>query len=299
MDKLTEMEVYATVIQRGGLSAAARELELTPSAVSKLIKRLENRLGVRLLNRTTRRLSTTEAGQQFYQRCLDILSAVEDAENTLSNYGQIAKGKLRINSTAGFARHQLLPILMEFQEEYPQLELELQLSGIPVDLVAEQVDVAIRLGVLEDTSLVARHLGESRRIVCASPEYLKLHGKPRVPSDLKSHSCLRLSTSRSFNLWRFQTPDGEQLIEARGGFLTNDVNALCDYAMQGGGIARLSSFMVGRLLEDGKLIALLENYEKDQQQIHALYPNRKQLPGKVKAFISFLQKKLSDRPLWD
>jgi len=299
MDKLTEMEVYAAVIQRGGLSAAARELELTPSAVSKLIKRLENRLGVRLLNRTTRRLSTTEAGQQFYQRCLDILSAVEDAENTLSNYGQIAKGKLRINSTAGFARHQLLPILMEFQEEYPQLELELQLSGIPVDLVAEQVDVAIRLGVLEDTSLVARHLGESRRIVCASPEYLKLHGKPRVPSDLKSHSCLRLSTSRSFNLWRFQTPDGEQLIEARGGFLTNDVNALCDYAMQGGGIARLSSFMVGRLLEDGKLIALLENYEKDQQQIHALYPNRKQLPGKVKAFISFLQKKLSDRPLWD
>ncbi|MHA7923810.1 MAG: LysR family transcriptional regulator [Marinobacter sp.] len=299
MDKLTEMEVYAAVIQRGGLSAAARELELTPSAVSKLIKRLENRLGVRLLNRTTRRLSTTEAGQQFYQRCLDILSAVEDAENTLSNYGQIAKGKLRINSTAGFARHQLLPILMEFQEEYPQLELELQLSGIPVDLVAEQVDVAIRLGVLEDTSLVARHLGESRRIVCASPEYLKLHGKPRVPSDLKSHSCLRLSTSRSFNLWRFQTPDGEQLIEARGGFLTNDVNALCDYAMQGGGIARLSSFMVGRLLEDGKLIALLENYEKDQQQIHALYPNRKQLPGKVKAFISFLQNKLSDRPLWD
>jgi len=299
MDKLTEMEVYAAVIQRGGLSAAARELELTPSAVSKLIKRLENRLGVRLLNRTTRRLSTTEAGQQFYQRCLDILSAVEDAENTLSNYGQIAKGKLRINSTAGFARLQLLPILMEFQEEYPQLELELQLSGIPVDLVAEQVDVAIRLGVLEDTSLVARHLGESRRIVCASPEYLKLHGKPRVPSDLKSHSCLRLSTSRSFNLWRFQTPDGEQLIEARGGFLTNDVNALCDYAMQGGGIARLSSFMVGRLLEDGKLIALLENYEKDQQQIHALYPNRKQLPGKVKAFISFLQNKLSDRPLWD
>lgn len=299
MDKLAEMEVYATVIQRGGLSAAARELELTPSAVSKLINRLENRLGVRLLNRTTRRLSTTEAGQQFYRRCLDILSAVEDAENTLSNYGQIAKGKLRINSTAGFARYQLLPILMEFQEEYPQLELELQLSGIPVDLVAEQVDVAIRLGVLEDTSLVARHLGESRRIVCASPEYLKLHGKPRVPSDLRSHSCLRLSTSRSFNLWRFHTPDGEQLIEARGGFLTNDVNALCDYAMQGGGIARLSSFMVGRLLEEGKLIALLENHETDRQHIHALYPNRKQLPGKVKAFISFLQKKLSDRPLWD
>lgn len=293
------MQVFVAAIRCGSFSAAGRELELSPSAVSKLVTRLESRLGVRLLNRTTRTLSPTEAGQQFYPRCLEILADVEDAEDALSDFGQIPKGRLRINSTPGFAKHQLLPVLTEFQQRYPQLELELQLSGQAVDLVAERVDLAIRLGALEDTSLVARRLGASRRLVCASPTYLQRQGMPQRPEDLRGHNCLRLSTSQAFNQWRFQTPDGEVLIDAHGTFVTDNVDALYDYALQGGGVARLSSFMLRQAIAEGRLVVLLEAYETDRQQIHLLYPHRRHLPGKVKVFVDFLLEKYAGQPPWD
>ncbi len=299
MDKLAEMQVFVAVIRCGGFSAAGRELELSPSAVSKLVTRLESRLGVRLLNRTTRTLNPTEAGQQFYQRCQDILTDVENAENALSDFDQEPRGKLRITSTPGFAKHQLLPVLIDFQQRYPGLELELQLTGQSIDLIAEQVDLAIRLGALEDTSLVARSLGESRRLVCASPRYLEQHGIPLAPADLQSHNCLRMSTSHAFNQWRFRTLAGEELITAAGNFVTDNVNALYDYALQGGGIARLSSFMVKQAINEGRLVTLLEQYKTDRQQIHLLYPHRKHLPKKVKVFVNFLLEQYAEMPPWD
>lgn len=298
MDKLAEMQVFVAAIRCGSFSAAGRELNLSPSAVSKLVTRLESRLGVRLLNRTTRTLSPTEAGQQFYHRCLEIIADVEDAEDALSDFGQIPKGKLRINTTQGFAKHQLLPVLTEFQQRYPQLELELQLTGQAVDLIAERVDLAIRLGVLEDTSLIARRLGESRRLVCASPTYLERHGIPRRPVDLRGHNCLRLSTSQAFNRWRFRTPAGDELIEADGSFVTDNIDALYDYALLGGGVARLSSFMAKQAIDDGRLAVLLEEYETDRQQVHLLYAHRKHLPGKIKVFVDFLLETFAQRP-WE
>lgn len=288
MDKLSEMQVFVAAVRSGSFSAAGRQLELSPSAVSKLISRLESRLGVRLLNRTTRTLSLTEGGQVYFDRCIEIIQDVESAEDALSGFGQVPKGILRINSSAGFARHQLIPRLSEFQAIYPEIDIELQLSGVSVDLIGERVDVAIRLGSLEDTSLVARKLGESQRVVCASPAYLETYGKPETPNELKQHQCLRLSTSDSFNHWHFRRHETSEVIEISHGFVTDNVEALHEYARMGGGIVRLSSFMVADDIEAGRLVPVLESYDIDKQQIHVLYTHRKYLPAKIRVFVDFL-----------
>lgn len=298
MDKWTEMQVFVEAVKRGGFSSAGRQLNLSPSAVSKLITRLESRLGVRLFNRTTRTLSLTEGGQVFFQRCVEILSDVEDAEDSLTGFGQVPKGVLRINSTPGFAKHQLLPLMAEFQSLYPQLVVEFQLTGQSVDLIGEGVDIAIRLGALKDTSLVARKLGESRRVVCASPAYLNAHGEPLKPQDLLGHNCLRLSTSELFNQWQFSSEEGEETIDVKGGFVTDNVDALYEFALMGGGIARLSGFMVGDDIEAGRLVPLLESYSIEKQLIHAVYPHRKHLPAKVRVLVDFLLEQFTPRAPW-
>lgn len=296
MDKWAEMRVFVESVRTGSFSAAGRQFDLSPSAVSKLLARLEARLGVRLLNRTTRSLKPTEGGREYFARCIEILADIEQAEDSLSDFGHLPSGTLCINSTAGFAKHQLLPLMVEFQALYPRLVVELQLTGQTVDLVAEGVDLAIRLGPLKETRLVGRKLGESRRVVCAAPDYLKRHGRPRKPVDLRDHHCLRLSTSETFNRWRFGSRHGIETIEARGSFVTDNVEALHEYALLGGGIARLSAFMVARDLECGRLAPLLSSYTTDPQQIHAVYPHRKHLPAKVKLFLAFLTDKLADQP---
>ena len=298
MDKWTEMQVFVEAVKRGGFSSAGRQLNLSPSAVSKLITRLESRLGVRLFNRTTRTLNLTEGGQVFFQRCVEILSDVEDAEDSLTGFGQVPTGILRINSTPGFAKHQLLPLMSEFQRLYPQLVVEFQLTGQSVDLVGEGVDIAIRLGALKDTSLVARKLGESRRVVCASPAYLSAQGEPLHPQDLLDHNCLRLSTSEFFNQWAFSSAEGDVTIDVKGGFVTDNVDVLYEFALMGGGIARLSGFMVGDDIEAGRLVPLLESYSIEQQLVHAVYPHRKHLPAKVRVLVDFLMKKFTPRAPW-
>ncbi|MBY4676676.1 LysR family transcriptional regulator [Marinobacterium arenosum] len=298
MDKWTEMQVFVESVKRGSFSAAGRQLDLSPSAVSKLVSRLEARLGVRLLNRTTRTLSMTEGGQVYFDRCLEILADIEDAEDSLTGFGQLPTGTLRINSTPGFAKHQLLPLIPEFQALYPQLSVEFQLTGQSVDLIGEGVDMAIRLGPLKDTSLVGRKLGESRRVVCASPDYLAARGTPATPAQLLDHDCLRLSTSEAFNQWQFSSEQEVELIEVKGRFVTDNVDALHEYALIGGGIARLSGFMVGKDIESGRLVPLLTDYGIEKQLIHAVYPHRKHLPAKVRVLVDFLMKKFTPHPPW-
>lgn len=293
MDKWTEMRVFVESVRRGSFSAAGRSLDLSPSAVSKLLSRLEGRLGVRLLNRSTRRLSPTEGGRAYFDQCVEILADIERAEDSLTGFGHTPAGTLRINSTPGFAKHQLLPLILEFQARYPEITLELQLTGQSIDLVAENVDLAIRLGQLKDTSLVGIKLGVSRRIVCASPDYLARHGTPTTPSDLRAHNCLRLSTHEGFNRWRFSDSSGTQVIEANGNFVTDNVEALHAHALLGGGVGRLAAFMVAGDIACGRLVALLPDYDVEQQQIHAVYPHRKHLPAKVKVFLDFLAGKLA------
>ncbi|MCW8832027.1 MAG: LysR family transcriptional regulator [Colwellia sp.] len=299
MDKWTEMQVFVEAVKRGGFSAAGRQLNLSPSAVSKLVSRLESRLEVRLFNRTTRTLNLTEGGQAFFKRCIEILEDVEDAETSITGFGHVPKGVLRINSTPGFVKHQLLPIMAEFQQLYPQLVVEFQLTGQSIDLIGEGVDLAIRLGVLKDTSLVARKLGESHRVVCASPLYLKAHGIPSTPVELLQHNCLRLSTSEIFNHWEFYSNEQEEAIEVNGHFVTDNVDALYEYALLGGGIVRLSGFMVGEDIKAGRLVPLLQDYSIKKQQIHAVFPHRKYLPAKVRVLIDFLLEKFTPNAPWD
>lgn len=286
------MQVFVLAIKQGGFSAAARILNISPSSVSKQVSRLEERLGVRLLNRTTRTLSLTEAGHTFYLRCNEILHELEDAESELTAFGQKPKGKLKVNCSPGFAKHQLLPLLPLFYQEFPELELELQLTGQAIDLVSEGVDLAIRLGQLTDTSMVARKLGDSPRIICASPDYLKKNGTPQTPNELVAHNCLTLSTSEAFNLWNFQGKDKQYQIQAYGNFTTDNVEALYDYACMGGGIIRLSDFMVKGAIDQGTLVPVLTNFETDQQVVHIVYAHRKFLPVKIRAFVDFMLENL-------
>lgn len=288
MDKLTEMTVFTEVARQGGFSAAARQLDLAPSSVSKLITRMERRLGSRLLNRTTRKLSLTEGGKLFLHHCLTILDQVDEAEALLSGYYSEPKGILRVTSSPGFAKHQLLPLIPVFLQQHPGVELDLRLTGETVDLIDGGIDVAIRLGSLSDSSLIARKLGESRRIICASPAYLKNNGVPQTPAELEHHNCLTNSASTTFNQWRFHTPDGEETISVSGNFICDTVDSLHDLALQGGGIVRLAEFMVGEDIRAGRLVPLLEKYNRELQPIHALYTHRDHLPAKVRAFIDFL-----------
>jgi len=288
MDKMTEMTVFTEVARQRSFSAAATKLQLSPSAVSKLITRMEARLGSRLLNRTTRKLSLTEGGQLFLSRCLAIIEQVDDAEELLTGYYREPKGKLRVTSSPGFAKHQLLPLIPDFITKYPAVEIDLQLTGETIDLISGEIDLAIRLGNLTDSTHVARKLGESRRIICASPAYLANNGTPQTPDELEQHNCLTTSTSAAFNQWRFHTNKKEDAISVSGNVTSDTVDSLHDLALRGVGIVRLAEFMVGQDIQQGHLISLLEDYNHELQPVHAVYAHRDHLPAKVRAFIDFL-----------
>lgn len=289
MASLTEMQAFTETVRGGSFSAAARLLDLSPSAISKLVTRLEQRLETRLLNRTTRRISLTEAGQSYYQRCNEILSEIDDAEAEIKALGALPTGILRVNCSAGFARHQLLPLLPRFHAAYPDLEIDLSLTGKVIDLLAEGADLAIRLGALADSSLIASPLGQSLRIVCASPSYLKHNERPKSPQDLKQHNCLCLSSREDLNRWLFSKNQESETITVRGNFKTDNVNVLLDYALAGGGIIRLSGFMLRNAIAQKQLIPLLEDYQTQTQWVNVVYPHRRFLPEKVRVFIEFLQ----------
>ncbi len=288
MDKMTEMSVFVEVARSDSFSSAARRLRLSPSSVSKIITRLESRLGVRLFNRTTRTLHLTESGELFFSQCLDILDKVDQAEDLIAKETHAPKGILTINCSPGFAKYQLASKIPAFLDQHPELELNVQLNGEQIDLIKADVDLAIRLGPLQDSNLIARKLGECRRVVCASPAYLKKYGEPELPADLKKHNCLSISTNVSFNHWNFTVGRRKRTISVNGNVVTDNVDLLRDLALKGLGIVRLSEFMIGKDLQKGKLIPILSKYNNEMQYVHLVYPHRQQLPIKTKIFIEYL-----------
>jgi len=299
MDKSSEMAVFVEVARKGSFSAAARRLQLSPSAISKLVTRMEERLGSRLFNRTTRKLSLTEGGQRYFGRCVEILADIDAAEELLAGYQQAPKGELTVSCSPGFARFQLLPMIPRFLEQHPQLDLNLQTSGEKVDLLSHNVDVAIRLGTLKDSSLVARKLGESHRILCASPHYLEAHGTPKTPEDLLQHNCLTIAADSDFNRWALNRGKRQQVVSVSGNLVSNSVDSLYEMALQGQGIINLAEFIVGPELQTGRLVPVLKNYKSDSQLIHAIYPHRRHLPAKVRVFIDFLLEEFSNERPWN
>ncbi|MEE9321257.1 MAG: LysR family transcriptional regulator [Granulosicoccus sp.] len=300
MDKYTEMLVFSKAADLGSFSAAARELDLTPSAVSKLITRLEDRLGARLFQRTTRKLNMTVEGHAFNDRCGAILDEIQQAEDAVMALHDKVSGNLRITTVSAFARLQMIKLMPEFMSRYPELRVELELSEREVDLVGEGVDVAIVLSDgLTDESLVARRLAVNKRVICASPGYLKKNGTPVKPDDLLQHNCLTHSAIQHFNDWEFKTANGIQVQRMKGNFHTNSASALHEAVKAGIGIARLASYVVQPSIRAGLIKPLLLDYSADTSSIQLVYPHRRHLSNKVRAFTDFMVEKFTPNPPWE
>ncbi|MCH6591103.1 MAG: LysR family transcriptional regulator [Proteobacteria bacterium] len=300
MDNQGEMAVFVRVVEAENFSAAARALTLTPSAVSKLIGRLEERLGARLLNRTTRRVSLTEEGRTFYQRCTPILAAIDEAERAVTELHGVPRGLLKVNASTAFGQYHIEPLIPDFLARYPDLRIQLTLSESIVNLVEEEVDVAIRIAQLPDSSLIARKLGSARRMVVASPAYLERHGVPRTPGDLKDHNCLRLSAATHFNQWEFKGPDGPRRIEVGGNFEVNNATGLHNAALVGLGLIRVADFTVAADVQSGRLVAVLADYETHTEtNIYAVYPHNRHLSPRVRAFVDMLVDAFLPVPPWE
>lgn len=285
-----EMEVFARVVNLGGLSAAARELRMTPSAVSKLVARLEARLGVRLINRSTRKLQLTPEGAAYYDRVIRILDDINTAEREAA-IGAIPRGRVRVNTSVPFGLHRLLPLLPAFLAQHPEVSIDVSLTDTVVDLMEERADIAIRVGPLRESRLLARKLGESRMVVVAAPSYLKQHGTPRTPQDLLQHNMLGFCFVKQIEGWPFVDPQGGIIsIPPAGNSLVSDGEAMQRLAVAGLGLARLTRFHVDPDIKAGKLVPLLEEYNPgDLEAIHAVFVGHGgQLPARVRAFLDFL-----------
>lgn len=285
-----EMEVFAQVVEAGSFSAAARELRMTPSAVSKLVARLETRLGTALVRRSTRRLQVTAEGQAFYENCLRILADMEAAEREAAA-GAVPRGKLKVDCNVGFGTHYLTPLIPEFLRLYPEISLELSLSDRVVDLMEEQTDLAIRAGTLAESSLIARRLCDSPMVLVASPGYLARKGTPEHPDDLNCHELLGFSFRRINETWPFRTMDGEEItVLPQSRNLAGDGETMRLMAIAGTGIARLSRWHVQNDIAAGRLVPVLENCNPgDRDGVYAVYVGQgRYLPARVRAFIDFL-----------
>lgn len=292
MERSGEMEVFLRVVQEGGFSAAARSLELTPSAISKLIARLEERLGARLLVRTTRALTLTEEGEAYQRAALRIVQELNDADQAAAK-GAV-RGRLRVSASIPFGTMFVAPAIPAFLARHPDLTVDLSLTDDVIDLLAQRTDVAIRMGTLADSSLVTRKLGQSRRVVCAAPSYLARKGRPQTPSDLQHHECLTFNFRRSRLGWPFRQHGRELEQPVSGNLQVNNGETMRQMTLAGVGIARLGVFHVADDLRAGALVPLLEDYNPgDLELIHAVYVGGGQVPRRVRAFIDYMAESLA------
>lgn len=292
-----EMEAFVRSVELGGFSAAARELKLTPSALSKLVSRLEGSLKVRLLNRTTRKLTPTAEGELFLARCRRILAELDDAETEVGRSRERPRGRLRMNVGVGFGTHQLVPALPRFFQRYPEVQLELGIEDRVVDLHKEGIDIAVRAGPPTDLSVVARKICEVERVVCASPEYLARHGEPRTPNDIRRHNCITLTATQSSSQWKFDTPAGRQVVDAAGTITVNNAECLLRLALLGVGIVRTNEFIVGDALRAGTLVRVLAEFHcAEPVPMMALYPHERHRLPRVAAMLDFLVESFAHQP---
>jgi DNA-binding transcriptional LysR family regulator len=294
-----ELTAFVKVVESGGFSAAAPALQLTPSAVSKLIARLEERLGVRLLQRTTRQVRCTPEGEAYYQRVSRLLADLQASEQELTEGSVTPRGLLRVTTSVAIGMHQLAPLVPEFLERYPALRLDLTVDDRVNDLVAEGFDLAVRLGRAADSSLKARKIGDAHRYVYAAPSYLERHGTPRLPDDLLKHNCLNFSGQNVLNRWPFHAADRTRLseLEVRGNFLGNNGELLFQMALAGVGLMRLADLVAAGPEREGKLVRVLARYDPgDSIPLYAVWPQGRFVAPKVRVFVDYLVEKLAPAP---
>ena len=286
MDKFTALRVFSRVVELGGFTAAANKLGQSPSAVTKTIARLEDELGTQLFNRTTRRLCTTDFGQEFYERCVHILADLEDAEASLQRGNGVARGCIRAVVPLSFGRVTLAPELPNFFERYPEVSLDLHFSDNAVDLIGGGFELAVRTGNIADSRLTTRLLTRGPQVTVASPRYLERYGEPKTPRDLLQHNCL---ISRFGPEWNFKDVDGLPIsIRVRGNAVINSGDALREAAVAGTGIAQGTWWLYRKDLERGDVRAILREHEVEGSPVSVLYPPQRHLPAKIRAFIDFL-----------
>jgi len=289
MDIANQMILFANVVDHGSFSATARSLGQSPSAVSKQIGHLEDRLGVRLLNRSTRNVSLTDEGRPFYERCARIAAGVSEAESLAVSMGSRPQGTLRIAATVAFGKTRLLPLLPIFLRDHPDLRIVLDLTDRIVDLTESDHDMAIRFTEqVDDPSVIARKLTDNDRILCASPDYIAAHGAPDLPVDLSRHNCLRISAVEEWNRWHFKEAGQTILHNAAGNFEADSADAVYHATLAGLGISRLSSYLVGADIEAGRLVHLLPDHHEDQTGVFAVYSSKRNLSPKVRVFVDYL-----------
>lgn len=289
MDHLTGMAVFAKVVEGGSFAAAARHFDMSPAMVSKHVQTLEAHLGARLLNRTTRRVSATEVGQNYYESCLRILADLEEAERAAGDLQSVPRGQLRITAPVSFGTRQLAPAIADYLAAYPDVSVDLSLDDHYVDLVENRIDVAIRLGPLADSSLIARRLGSCATMLCASPAYLEANGVPRAPQDLAVHDCLAYTYATSQSVWKFVDRNGtEHVVSVSGRFSASSRDALLALALRDTGIVLEPDYLVADQFDAGRLIRLLPDYTARETPVHAVYPHSHCLSAKTRTFIDFM-----------
>ncbi|SFU65713.1 LysR family transcriptional regulator [Halomonas korlensis] len=298
MDRLTAMRAFVTVVAEGAFTRAAERLDTSPQLVSKYVSQLEQHLGVRLLNRTTRRIHLTEAGSAYHQRAQQVLIEIDDMENQLDDLQTQAQGLLRISAPVSFAIRHLAPLLSDFQKAHPAVGIDLQLNDRKVDIVEEGFDIAMRIGRLKSSSLVAKRIAPIRLVMCASPHYLETHGIPEDPQDLSGHRYLRYSymeESREPALKWLRHNSGSHLSE----MTSNNGDVLVEAAIAGAGIALQPTFISGRAIKQGKLQVVLPTHEPEPLGLYAVYAHRQLLASKVRHFVDFMEGYFGDPPYWD
>lgn len=301
MESPGEMKAFVRTVELGGFSAAARDLSLTPSALSKIATRLEDRLGVRLMNRTTRKLALTAEGEAYFASAKRILTDIEEAEAEVTRFAALPKGLLKVNVGVAFGLHQLAPAMAKFLARYPDIELDITVTDRLIDLVEEGADVAIRNGVLRDSSLVAKKICDLHRVICASPAYLKKYGTPKKPSDLLHHNCISISSAPQLRRWPFDSKthvgDGIEYIDVKGNITANNAESLLQLAAAGVGIIRLTDVIVGDGIRAGWLTPiLLDCHHVEPLPLSAVYPQGRHKSPRVAAFVSFLVETFAETP---
>jgi DNA-binding transcriptional LysR family regulator len=291
MDRVTAVALFARIVESGSFSKAAAEFNITQPTATKAVAAMEQRLGARLLHRTTRGVSPTEVGALYYERCKAIAAEIEAADNlaTLMQRGVVA-GTLRVSTSVTFGRRVLVPLAMRYMREHPGLTVDLSFEDRYINLVEQGIDLAIRMGRLADSTLGARYLGHNPWVMVAAPAYLKAHGTPKTPKDLAQHACLVYSTVQGDDRWMLTGPDGKELaVPVRGPLRSNNLSAVLAAAREGLGVAVLPWYVARESVADGAVKPILERYALPTQEIHAVYPSPKLVPSKVSSFIEFLK----------
>ena len=299
MDNLFDLKVFVDVVETGSFTHSAERLGISRSAVGKCVARLENRIQIRLLHRTTRSLRLSDEGQTVYEGALKILHEVAKIENELSQGQQQPKGLLRITAPVIFGRLYIMPIVKEYVRRWPNVEVDVHFSDDYSDIVGEGFDLAIRIGGNDDNRLIRKVLAPHRMVTCASPAYLQRYGTPQSISELVKHQKLAFKHRGSVVSWQFHTPQGKQLLPVSGRLTLNDTQAILDASIEGEGICQLGVFLVGTAIQQGRLLPILSEFSRQESSICALYPTKRYLPLKVSYFLTLIDECWQGKAIWD